>query len=41
MKSYLEDDWRMMQARNIIEQDIERLQDSYEIVIEGVIEAAQ
>ena len=41
VKSYLEDDWRMMQTRNIIEQDIERLQDSYEIVIEGEIEAAQ
>lgn len=40
VKSYLEGDWMMAQSRKAIEQEIQRLRDSYDIVIEGVGEAA-
>ncbi len=41
VRSYLEGDWRLAESRKAIEQEIERLQESYEIVIKADLEVAQ
>ena len=41
VKSYLEGDWLMAQSRKAIEQEMEKLSNNYEIVIEEVGEATQ
>ena len=41
VKSYIEGYWMMAQSRKLIEMEIERLQDNYEIVIEDTGGAGQ
>ena len=41
VKSYLEGEWTMAQSRKAIEQEIHRLRDSYEVVIEGLEETTR
>ncbi len=41
VKSYIEGYWMMAQSRKLIEKEIERLQDNYEIIVENASEASQ
>ena len=36
VRSYLEGDWMMFKSRQAIEQEVERLRDNYDVVIEGL-----
>ena len=41
VKGYLEGSWSLAESRRLIEQELERLRDNYEIVIDADLEALQ